>query len=70
MSRRDHGAGDDKKRMIAVAHLHLVAPGTPASPQERGFSECPCPKDCTLHGDCPLCVGYHARKNVLPYCQR
>jgi hypothetical protein len=60
----------DKKWAIASAHLYLVAAGNPATPQERGYEVCPCPKDCALHGECVLCVAYHARKGALPYCQR
>ncbi len=60
----------DKKREIAMAHASCVAAGTRATPQERGFEECPCPKKCTLHGECLLCIAYHGRKNVLPRCQR
>jgi hypothetical protein len=63
-------ARGEKKRAIASAHLNLIPMGTPASPQERGFAECPCPKDCTLHGECSLCVAYHLRKDQLPRCQR
>jgi len=47
-----------------------VPDGTPASPQARGFPDCPCPKECTLHGECKLCVAYHARKHALPRCER
>ena len=67
---RERPAKVDKKRAIASAHLHFVPAGTPATPRERGFAECPCPKDCTLHGECPLCVVYHARKGNLPRCER
>jgi hypothetical protein len=71
MSRdRERSAKIDKKRVIASAHLDLVPAGTPATPQERGFAECPCPKKCTIHGECHLCVAYHARKGKLPRCQR
>jgi hypothetical protein len=71
MSRdRERPAKIDKKRAIASAHLGLVQAGTPAKPEERGFIECPCPKDCTLHGECHLCVAYHSRKGALPRCQR
>jgi hypothetical protein len=61
---------ENKKYMIASAHLHLIPAKTPASPLERGYKECPCPKDCALHGDCKLCTAYHARKNRLPRCER
>jgi hypothetical protein len=60
----------DKKRERAMAHMDRVAPGTPATPQARGFDECPCPKKCTLHGDCLPCVAYHLRKHALPRCAR
>jgi hypothetical protein len=60
----------DRKREIALAHMDCVAEGTPATPQERGFNECPCPKRCTLHGECLLCVAYHGRKRKLPRCER
>jgi hypothetical protein len=71
MSRdRERPRRGDKKRAIASAHLHLVAAGTPATLQERGYETCPCPKDCALHGGCVLCVAYHARNGALPYCQR
>ena len=73
MSRRerDRGRGGrDKKRDVATAHLALVPSGTPATPEARGYGECPCPKECTLHGECGLCVAYHAREQVLPSCQR
>jgi hypothetical protein len=60
----------DKKRAIAMAHLALVAAGTPATPEARGYTDCPCPKKCTLHGECHFCVAYHGRKGVLPRCER
>jgi hypothetical protein len=60
----------DKKREIAMAYMDRVAPGTSATPQERGFAECPCPKKCTLHGECLLCLAYHGRKHALPRCER
>ncbi len=60
----------DKKRDIASAWLHLVSAEAPASPQQRNFNECPCPKKCTLHGECHLCTAYHARKDKLPRCER
>jgi hypothetical protein len=60
----------DRKRETAVAHLDLAPAGTPATPPARGFAECPCPKRCTLHGECELCVAYHARKGALPRCER
>ena len=60
----------DKKRIFASEYLHLVESTMLASPKERGFIECPCPKDCTLHGECHLCIAYHARKNKLPRCER
>jgi hypothetical protein len=60
----------DKKREIALARMDGVASGTPAMPLERGFTECPCPKKCTLHGECLPCTAYHGRKHALPRCQR
>lgn len=61
---------DDKKRARALASLELVPAGTLPTPALRGFAECPCPKDCTLHGECELCVANHARKGALPHCER
>lgn len=63
-------AMSDKKRAIAEAHLSLVAPDAPATPQARGFGECPCPKKCPIHGECRLCVATHARKGAKPRCER
>ena len=60
----------DRKRESAVASLALVPAGTVKTPGDRGFADCPCPKDCTLHGECELCVAYHARKGALPRCER
>jgi hypothetical protein len=60
----------DKKRMRATAAVALVPAGTLTSPSARGFSSCPCPKKCTLHGECEICVAYHARKHALPRCER
>jgi hypothetical protein len=61
----------DRKRATAESFLSLVAAGEAASPQARGFSACPCTKDCTLHGDCLSCVAYHAgRRNERPRCER
>ncbi len=66
-----HSAKADRKRAIAEGFLSLVAAGEPASPQARGFSTCPCTKDCTLHGDCLHCVAYHAgRRNEQPRCKQ
>jgi hypothetical protein len=60
----------DRKRATAESFLSLVAAGEAASPQARGFSECPCTKDCALHGDCLPCVAYHAgRRNERPRCE-
>jgi len=67
---RDRSRRPDKKRERAMAALSLVPNGSPGTPQARGFDSCPCPKDCTLHGECALCVAYHARKNALPRCER
>ncbi|MEJ2052429.1 MAG: hypothetical protein P8X42_00800 [Calditrichaceae bacterium] len=60
----------DKKRERAISFLSKIAENTASSPAERGFDECPCTKKCTLHGECLLCVAYHARKNMLPECER
>ena len=65
---RDRPDRSDKRRAIALAHRDLVPAGTPATPEARGYAECPCPKDCTLHGDCVLCVAYHARRDQAPRC--
>ena len=59
----------DKKREKAFSNLMKIAEDTLQSPMERGFNECPCPKECTLHGECLLCVAYHARKGKLPRCE-
>ena len=60
-----------KKRLIAEAHLDVVSAGTPRSPAERGFEDCPCPKSgCDLRGDCVPCVAYHGRKGRPPRCER
>jgi hypothetical protein len=60
----------DKKRAIAEMHLSSVAEDAPATPQARGFTECPCPKKCPIHGECRLCVAYHGRKGANPRCER
>jgi hypothetical protein len=60
----------DKKREVAMAHMDCVGDGALATPQERGFEECPCPKKCTIHGECRLCTAYHGRKHALPRCER
>jgi hypothetical protein len=60
----------DKRLAIAAAHLSNLPAGVPSTPGERGFDSWPCPKDCTLHGSCHLCVAYHARKDRLPRCER
>jgi hypothetical protein len=65
-----HAAKGDKKRALATAHLSAVPAGEPATPQARGYESCPCPKDCTLQGECLLCVAYHGRKDALPRCLR
>jgi len=67
---RDRPDRDAKRRAIAVAHLGLVPAGTPATPAARGYAECPCAKSCALHGECELCVAYHARRQALPHCER
>ena len=60
----------EKKRTIALASLHLVPAEALSTPQARGFAECPCTKDCGLHGDCRPCIAYHARKDASPRCER
>jgi hypothetical protein len=61
----------DRKRVTAASFLYLVAAGEAASPQDRGFATCPCTKDCPLHGECRLCVAYHAgRRDEQPRCVR
>lgn len=69
--RDDRGAArQDKRIAIAKEYLHPVPEGTLATPAERGFDTCPCPKECALHGSCLLCVAYHGRKSKLPRCER
>lgn len=60
----------DKKREIATQYLSMVPAGEAATPQARGHADCPCPKRCTIHGECHLCVAYHGRKGALPRCER
>jgi hypothetical protein len=60
----------DEKRATAEAGLSLVAADEPATPEARGFADCPCPKDCTLHRDCLSCVAFHAGRRELPRCVR
>jgi hypothetical protein len=66
----ERAAKRDQKREIALAHASCLAPGTPATPAARGHGECPCSRECTLHGECLLCVAYHGRKHALPRCER
>lgn len=63
-------ANRDKKRVAAMAYVSSIPDSVPASPRERGFDACPCPKNCTLHSECRLCVAYHGRKGALPRCER
>lgn len=70
MNMRDRSEKRDKKREIALAHMTCVAESTLATPQERGYEECPCPKKCTIHGEYLLCAAYHGRKHALPRCAR
>jgi hypothetical protein len=70
LGNRERSGGEDKKRTVALAYLHLVPAGAPATPEARGYAACPCPKDCTLHGECHLCIANHGRNGKLPYCQR
>ncbi len=65
-----HAAKADRKRIAAQADLWRLAAGEPASPEARGFVNCTCPKDCTLHGDCLLCVAYHTGRGERPRCDR
>jgi hypothetical protein len=61
----------DRRRATAESFLHLVHPGEAATPQARGFPDCPCARSCPLHGDCLLCVAYHAgRRDERPRCER
>ena len=60
----------DKKREKALSFVMNIPEDTLQSPQERDYNECPCPKNCTLHGECLLCVAYHAQKNQRPRCER
>jgi hypothetical protein len=70
-SRKGNDPGrQEKKRAIAVSHLADLAPGTPATPAERGLEACPCPGSCILHGQCLLCTAFHGRKGRLPVCMK
>lgn len=60
----------DKKHESALAYVSNISENVLASPLERGYEECPCPKKCTLHGECLLCLAYHSRKGALPRCER
>lgn len=60
----------DKKRAVAMALIVDLPAGIPATPAERGYDVCPCPKDCSLRGSCHLCAAYHGRKGHLPRCER
>jgi hypothetical protein len=66
----EKGKRRDRKREVALAHMDCIPSGTSGTPRERGYEECPCPKKCTLHGECLLCVAYHGRKHAPPRCQR
>ena len=66
----ERAAKGEKKRLTALAHLPLVLPGEPLTPEDRGLQVCPCPTDCTLYADCLLCVAYHAHRGVLSRCRR
>ena len=63
-------ARHERRRALAAENLAAVPADEPATPQARGFAECPCPKDCGLHGDCLLCVAYHLRRGDPPRCAR
>jgi hypothetical protein len=65
-----HAAKAREKRTTAEAYLSAVPGGEPTKPQARGFEACPCPKDCTLHGECLLCVSFPARRGAQPRCLR
>jgi hypothetical protein len=65
-----HAAKAREKRAAAEAYLSAVSAGELATPQERGFEACPCPKDCTLHGECLLCVSFHGQRGEQPRCLR
>jgi hypothetical protein len=65
-----HAAKAREKRAAAEANLSAVPAGEPATPQARGFEACPCTKDCTLHGECLLCVSFHAQRGEQPRCLR
>ncbi len=65
-----HAAKAREKRAAAEAHLASLPAGEPATPQQRGFETCPCPKDCTLHGECLLCVSFHGQRGAQPRCLR
>jgi hypothetical protein len=67
---RERPIKTDKKRAISAAFLHLVPADAKLTPQERGFADCPCPKKCSLHGECNFCIAYHSRKRALPRCER
>ncbi|MDR3630133.1 MAG: hypothetical protein P4L42_07345 [Desulfocapsaceae bacterium] len=69
-SRNKGPASEDRKRSIAMAHLADLDEGVPATPEERGFAACPCPGNCTLHGQCLLCTAFHGRKGRLPMCMK
>lgn len=60
----------DKKRAAAESRLSELGAGEPATPQARGFAECPCPKECSLHGECLVCAAYHSGGSEQPRCLR
>ncbi len=59
----------DKKRERALSNIMNIPENTLQTPINRGYSECPCTKNCTIHGECILCVAYHASKDQLPHCE-
>ena len=65
-----HAAKAREKRLTAEAYLSAVLAAEPATPQARGFDSCPCTKDCTLHGECLLCVSFHGHRGEQPRCLR
>ena len=59
-----------KKQEIAERYLSLIPETYVKTPQEMGYSECPCIKKCSIEGQCRLYAAYHARKKILQRCER
>ena len=38
--------------------------------QHNSSIDCPCPKDCSRHGKCCICVAHHREHGKLPVCLR